>query len=661
MPARSDPNVTRFLLWGFAIALVGSVSAVAWAALIAPDFPILNDPEAWIGPDDRVVTGAVASLPDRPRVVSYVREIDFPGSSESVDLEIQALGHFEVRVNGETVSSSDRGSLSNWKQATRIEALPLQEGTHRIEVDVSNSRGPPLFRLSSAGVTPAWRSDETWTVEEPGTPPRAARAADDQRPPGDVQVAQQAWHLLAKHREALLGFAVLGAFFSLLSSRSSLSFSAENATMAAGLSVGFFWLFLFLAKTQHLPLYAGFDGPDHLAYIRLVGDQWSLPLASDGPAMYHPPLFYVIAAGLRAVAGEQPGTLIRLLPFLSGLFQVAIAFLLARRLFPADARVAALAIGVAGLLPVNLYMASYLSNEPLHAALSGLVLYWTVDLLLVPGWPGRRLLLLGAALGLVLLTKVTGLLLLPVVGLFLVAKACFTESPGTTRGTLLARIAAITGPVVFLAGGFYLRNWILLGRPFVGNWDVPGSAFQWWQYPGFHTWSYFTDFGQSLRQPFFAGYHSLADGLYATLWTDSLLGGVSSIAYRHPVWNYEWMAMLPWLAFPATCALGIGWVGFGWRALRANATPQRLALAFLATVITTYGFAVFFINMRLPFYAQAKTSYALAVSAPLALAGAQGLLWIHDRLGQPGLRWARVLFHAWAAAFVAALVWAFGN
>ena len=34
MPARSDPNVTRFLLWGFAIALVGSVSAVAWAALI---------------------------------------------------------------------------------------------------------------------------------------------------------------------------------------------------------------------------------------------------------------------------------------------------------------------------------------------------------------------------------------------------------------------------------------------------------------------------------------------------------------------------------------------------------------------------------------------------------------------------------------------------
>ena len=76
--------------------------------------------------------------------------------------------------------------------------------------------------------------------------------------------------------------------------------------------------------------YAGFDGPDHLEYIRFVGERWALPLATDGPAMYHPPLFYVVAAGLRATAGEQPGTLVRLVPFLSGIFQVAIAFLLAR-------------------------------------------------------------------------------------------------------------------------------------------------------------------------------------------------------------------------------------------------------------------------------------------------------------------------------------------
>jgi len=659
MPARSDPNVTRFLLWGSAIALVGALSVIAWAALVAPDFPILNDREAWIGPDDRVVTGAVASLSDRPRVVSYVRDIHVVDSPGAIGLDVQALGRFEVRVNGKTVASGNLGPESNWKRATRIEALPWKEGTNRVEVDVSNARGPPLLKLSSLGVTPPWRSDGTWIVEEPGKLPHAAQPADDQRPTGDARVAQETWNFLAKHRDALLGFAVLGALFSLISSR--FSFSPANAPLWAGFWIGSFWLFLFFAKTQHLALHAGFDGPDHLEYIRLVGDQGSLPLATDGPAMYHPPLFYVVAAGLRAIAGEQPGTLVRLLPFLSGLFQVAVAFLLARRLFPEDRRVAALAIGVAGLLPVNLYMSSYLSNEPLHAALSALALYWTVDLLLVAGWPGRRLLCLGVTLGLVLLTKVTGLLLLPLIGLFLVAKTCFVDAPGTTRGAVLGRVAAIVGPVVLLAGGFYLRNWVLLGRPFVGNWDVPGSAFEWWQYPGFHTWSYFTDFGQSLRQPFFAGYHSLADGLYATLWTDSLLGGVSSFAYRHPYWNYEWMAMLPWLAFPATCALVIGWAGFGWRSLREAATPQRLAFAFLASVIATYFFAVFFINLRLPFYAQAKTSYALAITAPLALAGAWGLLWIHRRLDQPGLRWARVLFHAWAAAFVAALVCAFGN
>ncbi|MED5199414.1 MAG: hypothetical protein VYB51_06365, partial [Gemmatimonadota bacterium] len=164
MPARSDPNVTRFLLWGSAIALVGALSVIAWAALVAPDFPILNDREAWIGPDDRVVTGAVASLPDRPRVVSYVRDIDSPGSPGTVGLDIQALGRFEVRVNGEPVSSSDRGPLSNWKRTTRIEALPLKEGTNRVEIDVSNARGPPLLKLSSLAVPPPWRSDGTWLV-----------------------------------------------------------------------------------------------------------------------------------------------------------------------------------------------------------------------------------------------------------------------------------------------------------------------------------------------------------------------------------------------------------------------------------------------------------------------------------------------------------------
>ena len=155
MPARSDPNVTRFLLWGSAIALVGALSAIAWAALVAPDFPILNDREAWIGPDDRVTTGAVASLPDRPRVVSYVRDIHLVGSPGAIGLDVQALGRFEVRVNGKTVASGNLGPESNWKRATRIEALPWKEGTNRVEVDVSNARGPPLLKLSSLGVTPS--------------------------------------------------------------------------------------------------------------------------------------------------------------------------------------------------------------------------------------------------------------------------------------------------------------------------------------------------------------------------------------------------------------------------------------------------------------------------------------------------------------------------
>jgi hypothetical protein len=228
-------------------------------------------------------------------------------------------------------------------------------------------------------------------------------------------------------------------------------------------------------------------------------------------------------------------------------------------------------------------------------------------------------------------------------------------------GRQLSWAAVLCSSAGLVAGWYYVRNWMALGQPVVGNWDVPGARVSWWQHPGFHTADYFLGFGESLRQPFFAGFHSFWDGVYATLWSDSLVGGVKHIAQRHSGWDYEWMAILPVVALPAL-ALGLGGViGLARESMRGDDSRLRVALGFAAALAIIYAFALLLINLRLPFYAQAKSSYALGVLAPLAVAGAFAIATLHRALDKPGRRPAQVLFHAWAGSLAVVVVLAFGG
>lgn len=679
---RPDQNVTRFLRALCASAAILAAGLVVWAVAFSPDFPILPQSEgaAWIAAPDRVITGAVTTSTRAPRRVRFVRTVDLEASQVPGGIEVHALRNFRLSINGTPVAQrlgpagddhgadSGTAAASNWKRATRIDSPPFVPGRNRIEVEVWNPSGPPLLRLGSLRNERGFESDERWQVTEGAAPLRLVRLADDTLPAVATLAATPAWDELANHRGMLLAAAAFGVVAAGALARPGRSRSRSrggshgergSSALIVGLGIAAFWVFLFVARFRELPLYAGFDGPHHLEYIRFLATEGRLPLATDGPAMYHPPLYHALGALLRFFSGEHPGTPIRLLSFVSGGVQIFVAHGLARRLFPEDATQKTLTIAVAGLLPLNLYMSAYLSNEPLHAALSAVVCLIAVDLLLLPGWPLRRLLALGIALGLALLTKVTALLLGPLLGLFLLAKALFGEAAPVRSWA--ARGGTLLAPVLVIAAGFYLRNWIELGRPFVGNWDLPGATIGWWQFPGFHTGEYFFSFGEALRRPFFAGFHSLADGLYATLWSDSLVGGVSAIVHRHAQWNWGWMTVLPALAFPATCAMALGTASLARRCFAEVATPRRLAFGFLVATVATYLFAVVFINLRLPFYAQTKSAYLLAVAAPLSLALARGFVVADRRLDQPGLRWMRWLLHGWGAAFVAAIVLAFAG
>jgi hypothetical protein len=218
--------------------------------------------------------------------------------------------------------------------------------------------------------------------------------------------------------------------------------------------------------------------------------------------------------------------------------------------------------------------------------------------------------------------------------------------------------AAVAGGVAAaISGWYFVRNAIEIGRPIVGNWNLVYNEVGWYQQPGYHTPSYYLRFGDVLTYPYFAGFHSFWDGMYSTFWGDGLVAGVLKLSHRHGLWSYDHMSMAYVLALPATGIVlaGIGAFCFS----RESEARRRVALAFLGVCILAYGLAVLVMTLRLPFYAQAKSSYALSVVAPVSVAAAHSFAWLHAALSVPERRWLRVLLHAWAGVFAIVVVLAF--
>jgi hypothetical protein len=372
----------------------------------------------------------------------------------------------------------------------------------------------------------------------------------------------------------------------------------------------------------------------HRAYMNHLVGHGALPLATDGWSMYHPPLFYAVAAAVSGL-GERA---LEVLPWLAGISNVFVAHALATRLFPGSGRVALLALLFAAALPMNIYTAAYFSNEALHALLVGLALVASVDALRAPRTTARQALLVGLWLGLAALTKFTAIAVAAVALFFLCCKVLAVErAPRRALGLT----ALATGTATALAGWFYVRSWVLLGAPLVGNWNLPGPSRVWWQQPGFHTPAYYLGFGESLRHPYLSGFHSYWDGLYSTLWGDGGVAGRVFPADRHPFWSYDFMSAGYLLALPMTVLLFYG----AWRCVRIALTDpdpgRRAAFSFVTTVAFAVVYSILSLTLSLPYFAQAKAFYGLCMIAPLAVFFAAGAARVDAALEErPPLRLA---------------------
>ncbi|HST30670.1 MAG TPA: glycosyltransferase family 39 protein [Chthoniobacterales bacterium] len=494
----------------------------------------------------------------------------------------------------------------------------MRSGENTIEARVFNNDAPPALWFVLVTDTYTWDSNAGWEASLTGSSWRNCTFAADPRKPGPGNLlygGENVLQAIAKVWPPWMAFAVVAIVVGIAIKRwigkSDTDLSHVQILILLGLCAAL-WLALFWNNTQLLPFISGYDSKDHLAYIKYIQERGALPLPNQGYEMFQPPLYYAMSAALLSVfhlSASDAGAVhaLRALTMLFGIVNFIFVFLSVRLLFPRQAIGQLIGLITAAFLPMQLYLSHYVTNETLVATLASATIYLGLRALSLERVSVWSLVSLGACLGAAILTKATGLLLIPpLVGAF----AIRLWQQRAAAADWLRTFGSSAGAALIVCGWHYLRVWRHFGSPIVGNWD-PILGFPLWQDPGFHTAVDYLRFGQALISPMFSGFNGFADGIYSTLWGESLGGGLSGVLSRTP-WNYNLMIGGYWLALLPTLLVIAGAVIASWRFVRQRSAEWFLMLGLAAAVV----FALVFMTLKVPSYAQVKAFYGLVALVP---------------------------------------------
>ncbi len=546
-------------------------------------------------------------------------------------LSIRGFRKFEVSINGVRIPTTAT-SEAGWKQQSALDVSDmLRSGKNAIEAVVSNDKGPPALWLSLDCGKRQVVSDTSWTASYAGA--TELHVVDANRPDYEVRLTPPPPRPVAsmgRHWARLLLFGI--ASLVLWATVEWWVRNHPDSNIAHGrlpakamwLLLGgwlMIWLGLGLNNLGFLMPNDGFDAKWHLMNIEYIQQHYALPPPDHGHEAHQPPLYYLVAAAfletLQLHAEDPSG--IRALRWLSMFFaavHVTLTALILRRVSRGVVPMVAGLI-VAGFLPMQMYIFQYISNEPLVAVFGSATIYLCLRIVQSTRPSVWAYVGLGVCLGAGLSTKLTAAVLVPVVIAVVIGRLMICR-----RWSIAGRLSRIGGMVtamILVGGGHYLRLWYHLGSPLARRIDLSGESY--WVQPGFHGASHFWQFGESLRQPFFAGVYSLPDALYSTMWGDARMGGSGSgVIQVRPPWDYALMACGYLLALAVSAAIVLGLVVLTGQLVRRPGATRFLWLGGVTAMAT----ALIYENLHHPYLWVAKSWYAVPISSLLCAAAGLG-------------------------------------
>ena len=631
---------------GFCVIFAAAIIAYFWFKLTIDyniSFLIPNNYASWIKHDEPPNLKA-RELERNVIIFKNTFSINIP--IQNAQLSVRSLKFFRVFIDGSLIFESQT-QISEWKKTIAIDIPNLTSGEHELLIFVMNYNGPPALLVYSEKLK--IKTDDSWISSKDNQNWFPIRLAETSR---TLNLSKQ----FVPTYEALkhnfhYGILLLLIIFAFWYARKTehLKFHAykyiQSPVNILRWTLICLWLVLSINSLINAPI-AGMDYPFHLQYISYISKNWSLPLATDGAQMFQSPLYYISSALLwnfltLFLEPQISAKFLKIIPLLCGLGMIEICYRSMLCAFPNRTYTQSIGLLLGGLIPMNLYMSQYIGNEPLAALFSAAAILLVMQIINSPDITKQRkhIYAIGIALGLGLLSKVTVVLLILPVLISVVWGLKKINADNKEIAVICSKIIAI---IFIIAGWYYVRNLILLGKPFIGGWD-PSRGIAWWQDPGYRSIDQMTSFGVSLVYPIYSGIAGFWDSLYSTFWLDGFLGGNTNYNTR-PNWNYSFLLSLPLLSLLPASAIIIGCIGVN----KANSQPEKPILLFSIACIIIYLLAIFLIFLEVPTYSSAKATYSMGLIPCYAVLGAKGME-IMSR--NTGIKLALVTILSWWALF----------
>jgi 4-amino-4-deoxy-L-arabinose transferase-like glycosyltransferase len=222
----------------------------------------------------------------------------------------------------------------------------------------------------------------------------------------------------------------------------------------------------------------GPDEPAHFIYVRSIAEdlrlpQWSTEVVSTEESAathqaHHPPLYYAVLAVVYTVAKlagagfEGIWYALRIATVLFGIGWIYFSWRLAGELFREGSLAPVAVTAFTAFLPLSTYMSSVINNDVPQA----MFFTWALWLLVVFLRTGKLAVMsgiwLGLIIGLSILTKAQGLLLVPLLALALL----MLRNRGRGKGdyTYIYAALAACGTAVLVSGWWFIRSYMMTGQ-----------------------------------------------------------------------------------------------------------------------------------------------------------------------------------------------------
>lgn len=629
--------------------VIGTILAIWWKCNYDPSVIFLRQETSgeWVGirRPFELNSRRNEQMLDR---TEFRKEFASKNSSQPIALKVKFFRRVEIFLDSRSIyRSCENDNQRNWRQPVTVPLSdPISPGTHELRLVVENSNGPALIWVSCEGL--GLKTDATWqarqkksdwlsamtVLETPETPEIVTRYGSP------FESMQKLWPWFAV---MFSGCGIVTFFATRKLSHNPLQTrtrSSINNPKLVRMMLYLFWVVFAIHSLKNVPI-QGFDFPAHLLYIESMTTHWLPPFATDGWQMFQTPLYYYVASWFlqlgTAISSVQTGfVLVQGVSLVCGMLQIELCYRYAILFFPErdDLKVWGMMIG--GLLPMNLYMSQGIGNEPIAGVLIAWVFYISLKMYRQPEAQrtNKSLCILGMALGLAILAKVTAVLVIPPIFLLWYLSArLHSQAWKTVWKSSWKAVMIASSMCVLVCGWYFLRNWLELGTPYMGGWDS-ARGIAWWQDPGFRSFDQLTRFGRVMTEPIYASRFGLWDALYSSFWWDGYLGGVINFDSR-PLWREDWMLASVWFSVAPMGLLCVGLL----RGLRKTLSSYANELSVMTIFITIYFAAIAWLYLRLPIYSTAKASYMMGLIPVYGVLAALGMEWLGRN------RWIKMILH----------------